>query len=477
MSISDYDLHDGDAQRPEYVIEGNAWDDAAPYLVLRALDADAREVGEDPFTVYSASQSGQPPRPAQAVATLADAFRGPEAHARVDAVRRALAAAVQQWWRSSALPSDALLRDGLLVLEAGSALDEAQRTLLARTALARGHGIFTALRHQTDPERVATLVHEAIMEGVLTPNGLRALLADEALGPQWVAALSVDLRADLASPATAMRAQAALNLIATAFWQNAPAPVEASLVVDEAPPGRAWVRFVVAVLLVASLALLWFWRMRAADYGDVIRVAAGSFLVSNAQGALAQITLPAFVIDRHEVTFAEYGKCVRSGACTWNAPAGEDPLTNPALAQYPVTGIDWDAAQRYCAHRAMRLPSAAEWEVAAGFAPATNRAWRFPWGEPWEPAFVIGGAENGFTATTAVGSRAPQGNSPLGAADMAGNAAEWTSTPPADALDEAIVKGGSFKETAADLQVTAFQLLPKTTTAPWLGFRCAANAE
>lgn len=469
MSMSDFDLRPSGKPRPEYTIAGDAQDDASPYLTLQALDDEVRDLRDDSYAAVAGATA------AKTTSALADAFRGGEARTRVDTVRRALAAAVDAWWRTNALPPDTLLRDGLLVLEAGHPLDEAQRTLLARTALARGHGIFTALRHQTDPARVATLVHEAVMEGTLTPNGLRALLVDDSLDPQWIAALQSDLQADLASPVAALRAQVALNLISAAFWKAAPGDAPATTTLNADPPNRAWVRIVVAALLLAALAVLWFWRTRATDYGDVIEVPAGAYLVSGDPHTMVQLALPAFVIDRTEVTVAAWHDCVNAGPCAGTSPEGLDSSPDPARAQHPVTGVAWEDAQRFCNGRAMRLPSAAEWEVAAGYAPATDRTWRFPWGEAWEPAFVIGGAENAFTSTAPVGSRSPQGDSPMGAADMAGNAAEWTSSPAPGALDQALVKGGSFQDAAAAHQVSAAMVLPKSSTTAWLGFRCAAG--
>ncbi len=495
MSESDFELRPTAGAHDEYVIEGSAQAKASPYLTLQPLEADELALRYGPGNAPQAA----PPRAAQtaraaekthaAEAQRSSALRNAQRRTRVDAIRRELAAAVQAWWRAQTLPSDALLRDGLMLLEEGHSLDETQRTLLGRTALARGHGIFTALRHQTDPDRIATLVHEAIMAGTLTPNGLRALLANDALEPHWVTALEIALRGDLASPITALRAQVALNLISSAFWQRVPARVAGPLRSDAPPdaadelapdassPARTWVRVGVALLLVAALALLWFLRTRAANFGDVIAVPAGAYMVSGEANARVQTALPAYVIDRTEVTNAAYRACVDAGICMWAAPATGDPLHDGALAQHPVTNVAWEEAQAFCASRAMRLPSVAEWEVAASFAPATQRTWRFPWGDAWEPAFVIGGAENGFTATAAVGSRSPQGDSPQGAIDMAGNAAEWTDTPPAGALDQALVKGGSYQDGATALQVHAMQIMPRSLRAPWIGFRCAALAN
>ena len=52
------------------------------------------------------------------------------------------------------------------------------------------------------------------------------------------------------------------------------------------------------VLLVAALALLWFLRTRAANFGDVIAVPAGAYMVSGEANARVQTALPAYVIDR-----------------------------------------------------------------------------------------------------------------------------------------------------------------------------------
>ena len=51
-----------------------------------------------------------------------------------------------------------------------------------------------------------------------------------------------------------------------------------------------------------------------------------------------------------------------------------------------------------------------------------------------------------------VGSFDPKGSSPFGAADMAGNGAEWTATPVLDE-DHVVVKGGSFQSPPAELEV------------------------
>jgi iron(II)-dependent oxidoreductase len=50
---------------------------------------------------------------------------------------------------------------------------------------------------------------------------------------------------------------------------------------------------------------------------------------------------------------------------------------------------------------------------------------KFPWGNEWNPAYLNSGDR--FGITTAVG-RFPQGRSPYGLYDMAGNVFQWTAS-------------------------------------------------
>ncbi len=99
-------------------------------------------------------------------------------------------------------------------------------------------------------------------------------------------------------------------------------------------------------------------------------------------------------------------------------------------ADQPVVGVSWYAARAYCLWlsllennnsnpRLYRLPTEVEWEYAAG----GKEGRRYPWGEE-APSPTRANYGNNEGATTPVG-RYPEGVTPEGLYDMAGNVWEW----------------------------------------------------
>ena len=186
-----------------------------------------------------------------------------------------------------------------------------------------------------------------------------------------------------------------------------------------------------------------------------------------------------FWMSRTEVTVADYERCVSAGRC--RAAAFDGGAARFAQPSAPVTLVTWDDAKRYCAFRGGRLPTEAEFERAAR-GPARRT---YPWGNSYHAKLSNHGragvdatdASDGFTELAPVGSF-PDGATPEGILDLAGNAAEWTadaftSSYGAPALGERAVRGGSFVSGAAQVRGAVRVGKPPETREPTLGFRCA----
>ena len=177
----------------------------------------------------------------------------------------------------------------------------------------------------------------------------------------------------------------------------------------------------------------------------VIQIPKGAFVMGSNSGEDRErpahtVFLDAFHADQHEVTVEEYASCVMEGACL--AP-GQGELCNwdkTDREDHPINCVSWYDAFRYCAWRGKRLPTEAEWEKAAG---GTDER-IYPWGDG-APSCDVGvlmwpHLGCGRIGTWPVGSK-PEGASPYGLMDTAGNVWEWV----ADWYDDAFYAVSPFR--------------------------------
>ncbi|MFO0606679.1 MAG: SUMF1/EgtB/PvdO family nonheme iron enzyme [Polyangiales bacterium] len=229
------------------------------------------------------------------------------------------------------------------------------------------------------------------------------------------------------------------------------------------------------------------------------------------------VTVSNFAIDRYEVTVARFRRWVaagrpaptgavryRSGMMTFvGAVATDMQLTCDALANYarmdredhPINCVDWATAQAFCVWDGGRLPTQAEWELAARGAEGRI----YPWGNtpPDDTRLCWNGTSVTHSTTCRVGSL-PAGASPLGIHDLVGNVAEWNAdqfqiyhtggatgywrgdpvTDPLcnEATTERVIRGGSAFASDRDVVRSASRGNGNPTfQRSQFGFRCARD--
>jgi formylglycine-generating enzyme len=171
----------------------------------------------------------------------------------------------------------------------------------------------------------------------------------------------------------------------------------------------------------------------------------------------------AFELDAAEVTHERYRECVAARACEAPTLAGE--------AGEPVRGVTPEQAEAFCRFADGALPSGGQW----GFAAMGAEARRFPWGFTGlvcrRAAYGLsdGPCADGATGPELAGAR-PDGATPEGALDLAGNVAEWTREPKGY-----VARGGSYRSrSAGELKTFSAEW---TRARPDIGFRCAYPAQ
>ncbi|MFO7566188.1 MAG: SUMF1/EgtB/PvdO family nonheme iron enzyme [Enhygromyxa sp.] len=210
--------------------------------------------------------------------------------------------------------------------------------------------------------------------------------------------------------------------------------------------------------------------------GQMIEIPAGEFVMGcddldskicgKAERRRVIVDLPAFSIDRTEVTQAAYQRCIEAGVCS--PPAGG--FSPSEACTHPVVNVSWKQAGQYCAWLDKRLPSEAEWEKAARG--TDGRV--FPWGnEP--PTCEHANFEGcGLRSAQPVGSH-PAGASPYGVLDMAGNVREWVFDREEGRAKQPkrAIRGGMFTDQGMHVRAARRTWGDVSVSDIGIGFRCA----
>jgi serine/threonine-protein kinase len=162
----------------------------------------------------------------------------------------------------------------------------------------------------------------------------------------------------------------------------------------------------------------------------VVWVPAGPFLMGSdrkddsqafsSEIPLHTVTLPGYWIGRYPVTVTQF-----RGFAAEQRWANRKRLRGPG--EHPMVNVTWYDALSYCRWLQQQtglpvtLPSEAEWEKAA----RGTEGRLYPWGDG-EPTADLCNFSEHVDGTTPIGYYSPQGDSPYGCADMAGNVWEWT---------------------------------------------------
>ena len=165
----------------------------------------------------------------------------------------------------------------------------------------------------------------------------------------------------------------------------------------------------------------------------LIHIPAGQFLFGNKK---QYVHLDEYWIGKYPVTNLQY---ILFEDATGGSKAAN---RSDGLGNHPVVNVEWPNAIKFCewasqvTGRKFFLPSDEQWEKAARGTDGRT----YPWGEeaPDASRFNFGRLVG---TTTPVGRYSPQGDSPFGCTDMAGNVGEWCAN---DFDNEKLTRGGAF---------------------------------
>jgi formylglycine-generating enzyme len=213
--------------------------------------------------------------------------------------------------------------------------------------------------------------------------------------------------------------------------------------------------------------------------GGVYQIGSSDGVGDNDEHSSHMVRVDSFYIDSFEVTVVEYRKfCIAMGRSM-------PPQPGFSGDNHPVVRVSWDDANAYACWKGKRLPSEAEWEIAAGG--------RHDHGIKYSGSNQIDDVGwyyyNSDNRTHPVGTK--KGND-LGIYDMTGNVWEWCNdwydenyysnspinSPQGPSSGECrVVRGGSWYVVEKFCRISNRYSLNPAYRSNSLGFRCALNAK
>ena len=179
-----------------------------------------------------------------------------------------------------------------------------------------------------------------------------------------------------------------------------------------------------------------------------------------------------FYIDHTEVTVRQYKNTHPTHDQTY--------ITGETCPLCPALSVDWVSADKHCRAVGKRLPTEAEWELAAGGSSEKTAYWS----NKTKGSFAnLVGEKDGFLSVAPVGSF-PSGAGPYGTLDMIGNAWEWVDTPysplpknfgPKKNKNYKIIKGGGWTSPLSLATINYRNTVAGDIKNPTFGFRCAKS--
>jgi serine/threonine-protein kinase len=157
---------------------------------------------------------------------------------------------------------------------------------------------------------------------------------------------------------------------------------------------------------------------------------------------------------------------------------------------HPINCVDFTGAESYCRSRGRRLPTEAEWELAARGTEGRTYAWGAEAPDCLRACYDKNGSclDRSAAVTTCGPGLHATDHTPEGVFDLGGGVSEWVadgfSTHPAGGVDPIgdptaplrVTRGGNFLDTVEKLRASA-----RTPAAPVMahvtvGFRCAMDS-